>query len=72
MTSMTDEPGHLSRREREILRLIVLGLSNREIGRLLMLSENTIKIHVAHIFAKIHCTARAQAAAQAIRMGLAS
>ena len=44
---MTDEPGRLSRREREILRLIVLGLSNREIGRLLMLSENTVKIHVS-------------------------
>jgi DNA-binding NarL/FixJ family response regulator len=61
----------LSPREREIIRLIAQGLSNRDIGRRLVLSEKTIKNHVSHIFAKIHCTARSQAAVHAIRIGLA-
>lgn len=68
---MTGETVRLSRRETEVIRLIVLGFSNREIGRLLMLSESTIKNHITHIFAKIRCTARAQAAAHAVRVGLA-
>lgn len=61
----------LSPREREIIRLIAQGLSNRDIGRRLALSEKTIKNHVSHIFVKIHCTARSQAAVHAIRIGLA-
>ncbi len=69
---MFDEPVRLSRREKQVIGLIAQGLSNRQIGRLLMLSENTIKSHVTHILAKTDCTARAQAVAHAIRMGLAS
>jgi DNA-binding NarL/FixJ family response regulator len=61
----------LSPREIEIIRLIAQGLSNRDIGKRLVLSEKTIKNHVSHIFAKIHCTARSQAAVHAIRIGLA-
>jgi DNA-binding NarL/FixJ family response regulator len=61
----------LSPREIEIIRLIAQGLSNRDIGKRLVLSEKTIKNHVSHIFAKIHCTARSQAAVHAIRVGLA-
>ncbi len=72
MESVTGETVRLSRRETEVIRLIVLGFSNREIGSLLMLSENTIKNHVTHILAKIRCKARAQAAAHAVRTGLAS
>jgi DNA-binding NarL/FixJ family response regulator len=62
----------LSPREKEVIRLIAQGLSNRDIGRLLALSEKTIKNHVSHIFAKIHCVARSQAAVHAIRAGLTS
>jgi DNA-binding NarL/FixJ family response regulator len=62
----------LSPRERQVIRLIAQGLSNRDIGRLLALSEKTIKNHVSHIFAKLHCAARSQAAVHAIRTGLAS
>jgi DNA-binding NarL/FixJ family response regulator len=65
-------PNDLSPREKEVIRFIALGFSNRDIGRLLTLSENTIKNHVSHIFAKINCTARSQAAVYAIRIGLAS
>jgi two-component system, NarL family, response regulator DevR len=60
----------LSPRERDIIRLIAEGLSNREIGRRLILAEKTIKNHVSHIFAKIHCTARSQVAVYAVRSGL--
>lgn len=63
---------NLSPRETQVIRLIALGLSNREIGRLLKLSQNTIRNHVSHIFAKIDCSARSEAAAHAIRIGLAS
>jgi DNA-binding NarL/FixJ family response regulator len=62
----------LTPREREVIRLIAQGLSNRDIGRLLVLSEKTIENHVSHIFAKTHCRARSQAAVHAIRIGLAS
>jgi DNA-binding NarL/FixJ family response regulator len=62
----------LTPREREVIRLIAAGLSNRDIGRQLVLSEKTIENHVSHIFAKTHCRARTQAAVHAIRIGLAS
>ncbi|HZY99978.1 MAG TPA: response regulator transcription factor [Candidatus Baltobacteraceae bacterium] len=62
----------LSARERDIIRLIAEGHSNREIGRRLILAEKTIKNHVSHIFAKIHCTARSQVAVYAVRSGLAA
>jgi two-component system, NarL family, response regulator LiaR len=61
----------LTPRERDIICLIAQGCSNRDIGNRLALSEKTIKNHVSHIFAKIHCTARSQAAVHAIRIGLA-
>jgi len=61
----------LSPRETEIIRLIAQGLSNRDIGERLVLSEKTVKNHVSRIFAKLHFTARSQAAVHAIRNGLA-
>jgi len=61
----------LSQRERQIIALIAQGLSNRDIGHRLVLSEKTIKNHLSRIFTKIRCTARSQAAVHAIRTGLA-
>lgn len=61
----------LSGRETEIVRLIAQGLSNRDIGARLLLSEKTIKNHVSRIFDKLHITARSQAAVHAIRTGIA-
>jgi DNA-binding NarL/FixJ family response regulator len=60
----------LSPREIDIIRLIAQGLTNRDIGRRLVLSEKTIKNHVSHIFAKLHFTTRSQAAVHAMRIGL--
>jgi DNA-binding NarL/FixJ family response regulator len=61
----------LSPRETDIIRLIAQGLSNRDIGQRLVLSEKTVKNHVSRIFSKLHFTARSQAAVHAIRHGLA-
>jgi DNA-binding NarL/FixJ family response regulator len=61
----------LSPREADIIRLIAQGLSNRDIGQRLVLSEKTVKNHVSRIFSKLHFTARSQAAVHAIRNGLA-
>lgn len=61
----------LTEREAEILTLVADGASNREIADALYLSENTVKYHMRHILAKRHLQNRAQAAAYAIRHGLA-
>lgn len=61
----------LSVREREIMRFIAQGLTNREIGQRLAISEKTIKNHVSHILSKLNCKARSQIAVTAIRIGLA-
>ncbi len=51
----------LTPREREILQLMVDGLSNREIAQKLFLSEKTVKTHVSNIFAKLQVRDRSQA-----------
>ena len=43
----------LTERERQIMRLVSEGLSNKEIARLLNISEGTIKVHLHHIFEKL-------------------
>jgi two-component system nitrate/nitrite response regulator NarL len=67
------EPHHaLSERELEILRLIAQGASNRQIAGQLYLSENTVRTHLVHILGKLGLENRVQAAAYALRNGLAS
>lgn len=60
----------LTRREREVLRLVARGLSNREIASSLVLSEHTVHRHVANILRKLTQSSRAAAAAHATRVGL--
>ena len=52
---------NLSNREYEVLKEISLGLSNKEIGDKLFLSENTIKTHVSNILVKLNAKRRTQA-----------
>ncbi|MCM2577409.1 response regulator [Streptomyces meridianus] len=67
----TDQPlAGLSPREREILALIGEGLTNRQIGRKLYLSEKTVKNHISRLLAKLGVQRRVQAAVMAA--GLAS
>ncbi|MBV8619688.1 MAG: response regulator transcription factor [Curvibacter sp.] len=56
----------LSPREREILREIARGASNKEIARALKIAETTVKIHVQHIFRKLNLSSRVQAAVYAV------
>ncbi|WP_371615217.1 response regulator [Streptomyces sp. NBC_00454] len=62
--------GSLTDREREVLRHIADGRSNREIARSLVLSEKTVKTHVSNILMKLDVTDRTQAALWAVRHGL--
>lgn len=66
-------PGHdLTPREREVLALMVEGLSNPEIGRRLFVSRSTAKAHVSHILSKLGVSNRAEAIALALQQGLVS
>ena len=64
------EPERLTRREREVLELIVRGRSNKMIAFELGISEKTVKAHVGHLLAKLGVTDRTQAALLAVREGL--
>ncbi len=60
----------LTQRETQVLRHLALGLSNKEIGRSLSISIETVKEHVQHLLRKIDATDRTQAAVWAVRKGL--
>jgi DNA-binding CsgD family transcriptional regulator len=64
-------PDGLSPREVEILRLVVRGLSNRQIGTALFISEHTAANHMRSILRKTSCANRTEAATYAHRHGLA-
>jgi DNA-binding NarL/FixJ family response regulator len=67
---MSSAVAGLTRREREVLRLVAEGLSNQKIAAKLVLSEHTVKRHVANILTKLNLPSRAAAAAKAAREGL--
>ncbi len=60
----------LSFREREIMRLVAQGLSNKEIGARLHITEGTVKTHVHNVLHKLKIENRIQAAAYVVRNGL--
>ncbi|WBB80933.1 AAA family ATPase [Micromonospora sp. WMMD882] len=62
-----DELAVLTPREREVLALVAEGLTNREIGQRLFISERTIGVHVSHIFDKLQVRTRVQASAIHLR-----
>ncbi|WP_305787972.1 LuxR C-terminal-related transcriptional regulator [Symbioplanes lichenis] len=64
-----DDPG-LTSRERETLRLMVQGLSNKQIARQLLISQHGVKRLVANVLVKLNCANRTLAAAVAIKQGL--
>jgi DNA-binding NarL/FixJ family response regulator len=60
----------LTARERDVLKLIAQGRSNKRIALELGISEKTVKTHVGHVLAKLDVTDRTQAAVLAVRHGL--
>jgi non-specific serine/threonine protein kinase len=61
----------LSPREREVLRLLAAGYSNRAIAAALFISPETVKVHVRSVLAKLGVESRVAAVAHALREGLA-
>jgi DNA-binding CsgD family transcriptional regulator/tetratricopeptide (TPR) repeat protein len=61
----------LSKRELEVLALIAEGRTNPEIGRRLFITRKTVAVHVSNILAKLGVSGRVEAAAAAIRLGMA-
>src|SRR5207244_613602 len=61
----------LTRRETEVLRLIVAGNSNQEIAATLVLSTRTVERHIANVYAKLGARNRADATTYALRHALA-
>jgi DNA-binding NarL/FixJ family response regulator len=67
----SDNPDNpLTNRERQVLRHIALGLSNKEIGNSLNISVETVKEHVQNILRKLHSPDRTAAAVWAVKTGL--
>jgi len=66
------ELSRLTERERDVLRLIAQGYSNRQIADALHITEGTVKGHVSNILSKLHLQDRTQAALFAVRHNLAA
>ena len=64
------EHAGLSRREVEVLRLVSVGRTNREIARGLFLSPRTIDMHVRNVLTKLDCRSRTEATRRAAELGL--
>ena len=60
----------LTPREQQVLRMLALGLANKEIAARLNISEHTVKFHVAAILGKLGAASRTEAVARGIRRGL--
>jgi DNA-binding CsgD family transcriptional regulator len=66
------EGAGLSRRELEVVRLVAVGKTNREIAQELFLSPRTVDMHVRNILRKLDCRSRVEAANRAAELGLVS
>ena len=60
----------LTPKEREVLRLVAKGKSNKEIANSLVISEKTVKTHIGNILSKLYLSNRTEAALYALRQGL--
>lgn len=65
---LSGEP--LTGRERDVLRLMVAGQSNKQIAAALFITEGTVKVHASRVFEKLGVSDRTQAATAALRRGI--
>ena len=63
-------PEHLTLREREVLEMLMEGLSNKELAAHLNISAHTVKFHISSILGKLGASTRTEAAAIGLRRGL--
>jgi HD-GYP domain-containing protein (c-di-GMP phosphodiesterase class II) len=66
----TDQPGGLTAREVEVVRLVALGLTTREVGDRLVISAKTADHHIQNIYAKLGVSTRGAATLFAIEQGI--
>ena len=75
MSHISSAPGHsrgfesLSPREQEVLRLMLLGLTNTEVASQLHVSLRTVQLHVTHILVKMNVRSRTEAIIEALKAG---
>ncbi len=69
MTNNHDQYDGLTERELSILRLVGRGLSNKQIGKNLFISDRTVQAHLSNIFSKLGVSSRTEAVMYAVRKG---
>jgi DNA-binding NarL/FixJ family response regulator len=69
LADVKDEYDGLTERELEILRLVGRGLTNKEIGQQLYISDRTVQAHLSNIFSKLDVGSRTEAVMYAVRRG---
>jgi DNA-binding NarL/FixJ family response regulator len=60
----------LTERERDVLQHVASGSRNRDIGERLLISEETVKVHIKHIMEKLGANDRTEAVTIAVRRGI--
>lgn len=65
-----EEPIKLTKREIEVLTLVIEGKSSKEVADMLYVSKRTVDFHLANIYDKLQVTNRVQAFRRAARLGL--
>lgn len=69
ITDLQDEVEALTKRELDILKLVGKGLSNKQIGKELHISDRTVQAHLSNIFSKLDVNSRTEAVMVAVRKG---
>ena len=69
LSNIKNDYDGLTEREMDILRLVGKGLTNKEIGRQLYISDRTVQAHLSNIFSKLNVSSRTEAVMHAVRKG---